>query len=164
MDDQRAALARWRAAGEAGDAAAAATALADDVVLISPLTDRFRFDGRARVQRLLEVALGAIGSITYTDEVVQDRTAALFYEARLGDLPFQEAQLLRCGEDGLIAEITLFLRPLPALTALARRLGPELARRDGRPVLARLLPVAAGVLHGVASSGERRIMPLAAPR
>jgi len=44
------------------------------------------------------------------------------------------------------------------------RLGPELARRNGRPGLARLLPLASGMLHGMAATGETRIMPKAAPR
>ncbi len=157
-------IARWRAAGEARDAAAAVTALAADVRLISPITDQFVFAGRAQVHRLLEVALAAIDSIRYTDQVVDGRTAALCYEGTIDGMRLHEAQLLRLGEDGLITEITLFIRPLPALTKLMARLGPELARRNGQPGLARLIPVASGALHAMASTGERRIMPKAAPR
>jgi hypothetical protein len=157
-------IARWRAAGEARDAGAAVAVLAEDVRLISPITDQFVFAGRAQVHTLLDVALDAIDAITYTDQVVEGRTAALFYEGVIGGMRLHEAQLLRLGEDGLITEITLFIRPLPALTKLMARLGPELARRNGRPGLARLIPLASGALHAMANTGERRIMPKAAPR
>ncbi|WP_432535794.1 nuclear transport factor 2 family protein [Kineococcus arenarius] len=158
------AIARWRAAGEAGDAAAAVSALSRDVRLISPITERFAFTGRAQVHELLEVALEAVEGIVYTDQVLQGRTAALFYEGSVAGVRLHEAQRLRLDAEGLISEITLFVRPLPALTALMRRLGPELTRRGGHPVLARLIPVAAGALHSMATTGENEIMPRTAPR
>src|SRR5690349_318280 len=158
------AVAAWRAAGEAGDAAAAVAALSPDVTLISPLTDQFTFQGHRQLRDLLEVALAAVEGITYTDQVAEGCTVALFYEATVGGTRLHEAQRLRLGDDGLITEITLFLRPLPALTKLMNRLGPELARRNGQPRLARLIPLAGGLLHAMAPSGERRIMPKAAPQ
>ena len=158
------AVAAWRAAGEARDAAAAVAALSEDVRLISPITEQFTFDGRAQVRTLLEVALAAIDAITYTDQVAEGRTVALFYSGRIGTTRLYEAQRLRLADDGLIREITLFVRPLPALTRLMTRLGPELARRNGRPGLARLVPLTAGMLHSMADTGEKRFMPKAAPR
>ncbi|MGK5682712.1 nuclear transport factor 2 family protein [Actinoplanes sp. URMC 104] len=158
------AVAAWRAAGEARDAAAAVAALSSDVRLISPITEQFTFDGRERVRTLLEVALAAIDEITYTDQVAEGRTVALFYSGRIGTTRLYEAQRLRLADDGLIREITLFVRPLPALTRLMTRLGPELARRNGRPGLARLVPLTAGMLHSMADTGEKRFMPKAAPR
>ena len=158
------AVAAWRAAGEAGDAAAATAALDPAVRLVSPITEQFTFDGRDQVRTLLEVALAAIDRITYTDQMTGPDSVALFYEAAVGPTRLYEAQRLRLGPDGLIREITLYIRPLPALTRLMTRLGPELARRNGRPGLARLVPVAGGLLHAMADSGERRIMPRAAPR
>jgi len=164
MDQQYDAVATWRAAGEAGDAAAAVTALSSDVTLVSPITEQFTFRGHRQVHTLLEVALTAIHGITYTDQVAEGRTVALFYEAQVGATRLYEAQRLRLGADGLITEITLYVRPLPALTLLMKRLGPELARRNRQPALARLLPLAGGVLHSMAETGERNIMPRVAPR
>jgi hypothetical protein len=158
------AVATWRAAGEARDAAAAVSALSEDVRLISPITEQFTFDGRAKVRTLLEVALEVIDEVAYTDQVAEGPTVALFYEGRLGDTRLFEAQRLRLGDDGLIREITLFVRPLPALTRLMSRLGPELARRNGQPGMARLIPVTAGTLHAMADAGEKRFMPKVAPR
>jgi hypothetical protein len=158
------AVAAWRAAGEARDAEAAVRALDPEVRLVSPITEQFTFDGRSQVRTLLDVALAAIDSISYTDQVAEGNTVALFYEGTIGKTRLYEAQRLRLGDGGLIREITLFIRPLPALTLLMNRLGPELARRNGRPGLARLIPLAGGMLHSMAETGERRIMPKAAPR
>ena len=164
MDQPYEAVAAWRAAGEARDAAGAVAAPSPDVTLVSPITEQFAFHGRRQVQDLLEVALTAIDGITYTDQVAEGRTVALFYEATVGATRLYEAQRLRLGADGLIAELTLYIRPLPALTLLMTRLGPELARRNGQPGLARLIPLAGGMLHSMADTGERKIMPRAAPR
>ncbi len=158
------AISAWRAAGEARDAAAAVAPLSENVRLISPITEQFTFDGRERIRVLLEVALAAIDEITYTDQVVEGRTAALFYEGRIGATRLFEAQRLRLDDEGLISEITLFIRPLPALTLLMTRLGPELARRNGQPGMARLIPLTAGMLHSMADTGEKRFMSKAAPR
>ncbi len=164
MDQSYDAVAAWRAAGEAGDAAGAVAALSPDVVLISPITEQFTFRGHQQVRTLLEVALTAIDGITYTEQVAEGPTVALFFEANVGTRRLYEAQRLRLGADGLITEITLFVRPLPALTLLMARLGPELARRNGQPGLARLVPLAGGMLHWMADTGERKIMPRVAPR
>ncbi|MEU4690537.1 nuclear transport factor 2 family protein [Actinoplanes sp. NPDC023714] len=164
MEQPNDAVTAWRTAGEAGDAAAAVAALSPDVTLISPITERFTFRGHRQVRDLLEVALTLIDDITYTDEVAAGRTVALFYEARIGTTRLYEAQRLRLDDTGLISEITLYLRPLPAITLLMRRLGPELARRNGQPGLARLLPLAGGAMHSMAATGETRIMPRVAPR
>ncbi|MDR7279618.1 nuclear transport factor 2 family protein [Catenuloplanes atrovinosus] len=158
------AVTAWRAAGEAGDAAGAVAALSPDVTLVSPITERFTFQGHRQVRTLLDVALAVIDDLTYTDQVAEARTVALFYEARIGTTRLYEAQRLRLGDDGLIHHITLYVRPLPALTLLMTRLGPDLARRNGQPGLARLIPLASGMLHSMATTGEQRIMPRAAPR
>ncbi|GAB7044447.1 MULTISPECIES: nuclear transport factor 2 family protein [Catenuloplanes] len=158
------AVAVWRAAGETHDAARAVTALHPDVTLVSPITEQFTFRGHGQVRTLLEVALSVIEDLTYTDQVAEGRTVALFYEARIGATRLHEAQRLRLDADGLITEITLFVRPLPALTLLMKKLGPELARRQGRAGLARLIPLPSGILHAMADTGERSIMPKAAPR
>jgi hypothetical protein len=164
VDQSYDAVAAWRAAGEAGDAAGAVAALSPDVTLVSPITEQFVFQGHRQVRILLDVALTVIEGITYTDQVAQGHTVALFYEASIGTTRLYEAQRLRMGAGGLITEITIFIRPLPALTLLLTRLGPELARRNGQPGLARLIPLASGMLHSMADTGERKVMPKAAPR
>jgi len=155
---------RWRLAGEQGDAEAAAACLSEDVVLISPLTEQFRFHGRDQVRVLLEAAFTAITGIHFHTEVSQDHTTALFYRGRIGDQELEEAQLLRLDETGHVQELTLFIRSLPALTALMSTLGPELARRRGNRPLAALLTVSTTPLHAMTRLGDRGIVPLAAPK
>ncbi len=164
MDQEHDAVAAWRTAGESGDAAGAVASLSPDVTLVSPITDQFTFRGHRQVGNLLEVALAAIDDLTYTDQVAEGRTVALFYEARIGATRLCEAQRLRLDATGLISEITLYVRPLPALTLLMTRLGPELARRNGQTGMARLIPLAGGMMHSMANTGEVRIMPKVAPR
>ncbi|MBM0205168.1 hypothetical protein JNW90_20525 [Micromonospora sp. STR1s_5] len=82
--------------------------------------------------------------------VAEGHTVALFYEAQAGAVRLYEAQRLRLGADGLISDITLYVRPLPPLTLLMARLGPDLARRNGQPGLARLIPLASGAMHSMA--------------
>lgn len=154
---------RWRAAGERGDAQAATACLSADVVLISPLTARFRFRGRAQVDPVLSAAFAVISDIRYHTELGDCCARALFYRARVGGLELEEAQLLRLDGDGLVRELTLFGRPLPSLTAVMTTLGPDLLKRQGRPVLARLIRASTAPLHAMTLLGDRRVVPLADP-
>ena len=99
MDD--ATIAAWRAAGEDGDAAAAARCLAPEVAVISPLTARFRFHGPAQVTDMLAAAFEVIRDIRFHTEVGGGDTWALFYHARAGRDAVEEAQLIRLNGAGV---------------------------------------------------------------
>lgn len=157
------AVARWREAGERGDADLAGSALAEGAVLISPLTAQFRFTGREQVTGVMRAAFEVISEVRFHTEVGDAGTRALFFHATVGDLTIEEAQLLRLGADGLIEELTFFGRPLPGLTAVMQGIGPRLARQDGRPGLARFLGVATAPLAAITRSGDRHLVPLADP-
>jgi hypothetical protein len=157
-------IAQWRQAGEHLDAGRAIGCLADQVVLISPLTARFTFNGRAQVVTVLTAAFTVITDIRYHTETGDDQTRALFYHGRCHGQDFEEAQLLRLDDHARITEITLFGRPLPRLTAVMGQIGPVILRLQGRPRLAGMIKRATRPLHAMAASGEQRIMPLADPR
>lgn len=164
MSDETApAIRKWCTAGERGDAEAAVACASPDVVLISPLTDQFRFTGRDALCGLLDSAFTVIQDICFHDVVGGGDTYALFYSASVGSRDLEEAQLIRLDAGGLINEVTLFIRPLPALTALMAGLGPALARHDRRPTLARFLSAATAPLAAMTRFGDKRIVPLAAP-
>ena len=164
IDAAAATVTAWRTAGERGDAEAAVACLADDVTLISPLTARFRFTGREQMRQLLTAAFQVISEIRYHTVVGESADSrALFYYGRCGGEQVEEAQLLRFDPAGKIVEITLYGRPLPALTEVMRRLGPVLLRIQGRPGLARFIGAATGPLAALTRSGDRRIVPLADP-
>ncbi|MGX6608492.1 nuclear transport factor 2 family protein [Micromonosporaceae bacterium Da 78-11] len=153
----------WRAAGESGDAAAAVACLAADIEVISPLTASFRFHGPAQVTDMLASAFEVIHDIRFHTELGAGDTWALFYHARVGREPLEEAQLLRLDGDGLIRELTLFGRPLPALTAVMAGIGPRLLRRQRQPLLSRVVTVATAPLNAAARLGERTLLPKADP-
>ncbi len=153
----------WRAAGERGDAPAAAECLASNVTVISPLTAQFRFHGRDDARDMLVAAFEVIHDIRFHTEVGDANTRALFYHAYAGDQAIEEAQLLRLDADGLIVELTLFGRPLPGLTAVMADIGPRLLRYQKRPTLARIVALATAPLAAMTRLGERRLVPLADP-
>jgi len=157
-------IAQWRQAAETHNATQAIACLADNAVLISPLTAQFTFDGRDRVGDVMIAGFQVIDDIHFHTEVGDDRTRALFYHARCGRQPIEEAQLIRLGHDGLITEITLFGRPLPGLTAVMRRIVPLILGRQGKSQLGVALGAATVPLHAITSSGEQRLVPLADPR
>ena len=156
-------VAAWRAAGERGDAAAATACLTDDVVFISPLTGRFRFQGREQVGQVLVTAFEVFRDIRYHTEVGDGAVRALFLRARVGGEDVEEAELLRLDDAGRIRELTLFGRPLPGVTAIMAGLGPRLLRRQGRPGLARVVRFASAPLNAMTRMGDRRLVPLADP-
>ncbi|MFB9237317.1 nuclear transport factor 2 family protein [Plantactinospora siamensis] len=157
-------VAAWRAAGELGDAEAAARCLSADVELISPLTAQFRFHGPDEIREMLTAAFEVIEDIRFHTAVGEGDTRALFYHARAGGERVEEAQLLRLDRDGHIREITLFGRPLPALTAVLAGIGPRLLRRQSRPALARVVSLASAPLARLTRLGDRRLVPLGDPR
>jgi hypothetical protein len=157
-------VAGWRAALERGDVDAAVACLSPEIVLSSPLTDRFRLEGPDQLHDFLDSAFTAVEDIRFHTQTGSSDTYAVFYRARVGSQPFEEAQLLRLDDEARIREITLFGRPMPALTALMITLGPELARRQGRRGLAALLRASTAPVHSMVTFGDRSLVPLTRPR
>ncbi|WP_053616120.1 nuclear transport factor 2 family protein [Nocardiopsis sp. NRRL B-16309] len=158
-----AALTAWIRAGEHGDAEAARVALADDAVIVSPLTDQFVFRGRDEVVDLLRDVFEVVTATRYVRTARVESGAVLLAETRVDGLAMNEAQFVDLDEEGRIAAVTLFMRPLPASTRFLRRLGPRVARRQGNNGVARTLSLAGAFLDSVATSGDRTFVPMAAP-
>ncbi len=124
--------ARWRATAEARDIDGFMATLSPRVVLHSPITTRTHFEGHEEVRALIETVFATVEDIHYTDDLGDEHVRALVYRARIGGQEVHEATIVRLDEDGLIAEVTFWVRPLPGLTALTATLGPRLASRRGR--------------------------------
>lgn len=154
------AVERWITAGTVGDAEGAANCLTEDVEFVSPLTDRFSFHGRHQVATLLEAVFSVVTDFRALERTGDGELVAVRYQGRIGRLRLEEVQLLRVRGDA-IAEVRLFVRPVPAATALMRALGPLLAPTRGAGAV---LAAATGGLHVLASSGDRALVPLARPR
>lgn len=129
MDD---AVSRYLAASEANDMGAMAEALADDVELVSPISGRMVFRGRADVEFLLAAVYGTLSGLRWTREIGEDEHRVALAEARVGPLRMTDAMVFELAPgDGRIRSIRPHLRPWLALTLFALVLGPKVARRPG---------------------------------
>ena len=154
----------WKTAGGTGDLESAVAALAPDAELVSPLTAQFSFRGRDEISQLLDAVFEVVSDYRYERDLRGDREAFLTVRAQVRGVEIHEVQHLELDQDGAISRITVSVRPLPALTALTRALGPALSRRQGRPAAARKLTLAGAFLDTVARTGDTKYVPLAAPR
>jgi hypothetical protein len=115
----------FRAAVEAHDLDALTATLAPDVVLHSPVTFR-PYAGREAVGALLRLIAETFEDMRYTDEIQgPGDTLALVFSTRVGDRELEGVDLLRLHPDGLVAELTVLVRPLSGLVALAQAMGPK---------------------------------------
>ncbi|HEY5196607.1 MAG TPA: hypothetical protein VIJ51_06225 [Solirubrobacteraceae bacterium] len=143
-----------RVAMEARDRAAALDAFAKDAVLRSPFTDNLTFTGHEQLDPLIAVILDVLEDLTYTDELRAENTAVLVGHASVDGLRLQFSDHLRIRDDGLIAEMTVFFRPLPATTAAMRRFGEELGSQQSR-LRGRVIKAMAAPLMVMARTGDR---------
>ncbi|MDI5977324.1 nuclear transport factor 2 family protein [Amycolatopsis magusensis] len=155
---------RYREGGEKADLDLVLSAFAEDAVLISPLTDRVRFTGKAEIAQIVQVALGRIEGMRFHTDVGDERTRTLVCTGRINGVAIEESALARLDDDGLIREMTLFVRPLPALVELMGAFGPDLARAHGRTSAAKALGVLIKPLIGMVRSGDRFGLRLVTPR
>jgi hypothetical protein len=118
----------FRVAVEAKDLEAAKATLREDVVLHSPILFR-GFEGREIVMGVLTHVAATLEDFRYTDELAGERTVVLRFKARVGDRELEGIDFLELDEQGLVQELTVFMRPLSAVTAfndqMAARLGVE---------------------------------------
>jgi hypothetical protein len=110
---------------EAGDADGALASLAEGITLNHPLT-YVPFQGRNAVGYVLPRLLAVWQDLHYTARLEGDSVVGLVFEARVGGREVAGVDLLRRDQEGLITEITVTVRPLTGLQALAREI--EVAR------------------------------------
>jgi hypothetical protein len=114
---------------EGRDRRAVVEAFAEDAVLRSPFTDNLVFEGRRQLEALVAVILDVLDDLTYTDELRDEDAAVLVGYATVDGLRLQFIDYLKLRDDGLVQEMTVFFRPLPATTAALRRFGEGLGRQ-----------------------------------
>jgi hypothetical protein len=116
----------FRRAAEAKDLELMSETLREDVVLHSPILFR-GFEGREIVIQVLTHVAATLEDFVYTDELAGDRTVALRFKARVGDRELEGIDFLELDEEGKVAELTVFMRPMSALT----RFNEQMAERLG---------------------------------
>jgi len=114
------------AAVEAGDAEAARLCLAEDVVFRSPVVHT-PYQGREAVAGILAAAFEVFEDFRYTGGVSKGDRHVLVFEARVGDRSVQGVDILRLAPDGQVVELTVMVRPLSGIQALAEAMRRRLA-------------------------------------
>ena len=109
---------RFKAAAEAKDFSQIDDLFTEDVVFRSPVVYK-PYEGRDMVKVLLGAVVQVFEDFRYIDQVEGDDRAVLFFEARAGDRDLQGVDILRFAEDGRVSELTVMVRPMSGLQALA---------------------------------------------
>jgi hypothetical protein len=122
------AVQRYRSASEANDIEALVQTLAPDVELVSPISGRMVFRGREDLRILLAAVYGTIKALHWSEEVGDGSMRVVTGDAAVGPVRIGDAMVLELAEDGSIRRIRPYLRPWLALTLLALKLGPKVAR------------------------------------
>jgi hypothetical protein len=116
----------FRVAVERDDLDALRETLREDVVLHSPVLFR-PFEGRDAALHVIGAVKEVLTDFRYLAEVGEDGTVVLRFAARIGELEIEGIDLLTLDDDGKVSDLTVFMRPLRALTqfqqAMAEQLG-----------------------------------------
>jgi hypothetical protein len=105
----------FRVAAESKDLDLLTATLREDVVLHSPILFR-GFEGREIVSQVLTHVAATLEDLTYVDELVGENSVCLRFKANVGDRELEGIDFLELDENGKVAELTVFMRPLSALT------------------------------------------------
>lgn len=124
--DARAVAERFRTAVEAGHLEGMIELLAPTVVFNSPAVFK-PYRGAETVAVILNAVLQVFEEFRYVDELEGEDLHGLVFEARIGDREVTGIDLFRPTSDGRIAELTVMVRPLSGLVALAEAMGPKVA-------------------------------------
>ncbi|HWO15927.1 MAG TPA: nuclear transport factor 2 family protein [Solirubrobacterales bacterium] len=115
----------FRRAAEAKDIDLLIETLREDVVLHSPILFR-GFEGREIVSQVLTHVAATLEDLTYTDELIGERTVALRFKARVEDRELEGIDFLELDDEGRVKELTVFMRPMSALTRFNERMAERL--------------------------------------
>lgn len=115
----------FRQAIEARDLGRATGLLADDVVFNSPVAHK-AYRGRETVGFILATVAQVFEDFRYIDELEHDGHSMLRFTARVGDRSVEGVDLIEVDAAGKIAALTVMVRPLSGLQALAAAMGARL--------------------------------------
>ncbi len=122
----------FRRAAEAKDVELMTETLREDVELHSPVLFR-GFEGREAVAAILTHVAATLEDLTYVDELHEGESVALRFTARVGDRELEGIDFLELDPDGRVAVLTVFMRPLSALTAFNEQMMVRLGIEPGQP-------------------------------
>src|SRR3954453_15764704 len=116
---------RFRAAAEAKDFSAIDDLFTEDVVFRSPVVFK-PYEGRGAIGLPLGAVAQVVDDFRYTDQVETGNSAALVFSARVGDRELDGIDFLEFGDDGRVIRMTVFIRPMSGVNALAEAMAKKL--------------------------------------
>jgi hypothetical protein len=119
-------IARFRRAVETGDTDGVLATLSPEITFANPVTAE-PLVGREALAFLVPKILDTWKGLRYVAELHGDGLVGLVFDAGVGSKRARGIDVLRLDEDGLIAEITVMVRPLTALRALSSEMQTRLA-------------------------------------
>ena len=115
---------------ESGDPDAVIGCLSPDVTFRSPVVFK-PYEGRDAVGIVLQAVFQVFEDFRYTNQADDGDLEVLLFEARVGDRELQGVDIVRVGDDGLVAELTVLVRPMSAMMTLAEAMRAQLEAAAG---------------------------------
>ncbi len=93
------------------------------------------YHGREALGVILRAVMRVFEDFHYEREIGAEEASdhALLFRARVGDRELQGCDFLHTGQDGLIDEMTVMVRPRSAMLALAEAMKTEMLAIQGEP-------------------------------
>jgi hypothetical protein len=124
--------AAFESAVEARDFEALTATLAPDVIFRSPVVFR-PYEGKEVVSLILGAAVRVFRDFEYVERLESGNLAALVFRAWVGNRQVDGIDLLRFDSEGRVRELTVMVRPMSGVQALAEGMGRELERLGVAP-------------------------------
>jgi hypothetical protein len=118
----------FTAAMQRKDLEAMLTHMADDIILKTPLAAE-PFKGKIAIRPVVEALLGVVDTFDFREVMQGPRHVSAFFGITVGSNELDGVDYWRLNEAGLIQEMTVLWRPLPAVIAVQK----ELALAGGGP-------------------------------
>jgi hypothetical protein len=115
----------FRAAAEAKDFSRLEKLTSKGVVFRSPVVFK-PYEGREATAMLLSAVVQVFENFRYVDQVETGDTAVLVFKARIGDRELDGVDILSFDGEGRIAELTVMVRPMSGVHALAEAMERKL--------------------------------------
>ncbi|HWH44186.1 MAG TPA: nuclear transport factor 2 family protein [Thermoleophilaceae bacterium] len=115
----------FREAVEAKDHGRMVALLAEDVTFRSPVVHK-PYEGREALSVLLAAIMQVLEDFRYEREIASGDDTVLVFRARVGDREVEGVDIIHAGDDGLIDEFCVMLRPMSGLLAAAEAMKAQL--------------------------------------
>jgi SnoaL-like domain len=118
----------FRQAVESEDREALVATLAENVRFRSPVVFS-AYEGRDLIGMILtEGAMNVFEDFRYVEQLEDGDVATLVFSARVGDRRLDGLDMLRFDGEGKVVELTVMVRPLSGVNALAEAMGRQFER------------------------------------